>query len=65
MVLDGPMDGSAFEAYVTQALVPTLRPGDIAVMDNLPAHKRAGVRIAVHHRFSFDKLTRRPPARSN
>ena len=39
MVLDGPMDGSAFEAYVTQVLVPTLKPGDIIVMDNLPAHK--------------------------
>ena len=47
MVLDGPMDGSAFEAYVTQVLVPTLRPGDIVVMDNLPAHKRAEVRIAI------------------
>ena len=43
MVLDGPMDGSAFEAYVTQVLVPTLRPGDIVVMDNLAAHKRAEV----------------------
>ena len=41
MVLDGPMDSLAFEAYVTQVLVPTLRPGDIVVMDNLAAHKRA------------------------
>jgi transposase len=47
MVLDGPMDGSAFEAYVTQVLVPTLRPGDIVVMDNLAAHKRAEVGIAI------------------
>ena len=47
LTLDGPMDGSAFEAYVTQVLVPTLRPGDIVVMDNLPAHKRAEVRIAI------------------
>ena len=47
MVLDGPMDGMAFEAYVTQVLVPTLRPGDIVVMDNLAAHKRAEVRIAI------------------
>ncbi len=46
MVLDGPMDGLAFEAYVTQVLVPTLRPGDIVVMDNLAAHKRAEVGIA-------------------
>ncbi|MEY9676985.1 transposase [Bradyrhizobium elkanii] len=47
MVLDGPMDGSVFEAYVTQVLVPILRPGDIVVMDNLAAHKRAEVGIAI------------------
>jgi transposase len=47
MVLDGPMDGPAFEAYVTQVLVPTLKPGDIVVMDNLAAHKRAEVAIAI------------------
>lgn len=47
MVLDGPMDGPAFEAYVTQVLVPTLRPGDIVMMDNLAAHKRAEVGIAI------------------
>ena len=39
MVLDGPMDSLAFEAYVTQVLVPTLGPGDIVVMDNLAEHK--------------------------
>ena len=47
MVLDGPMDGLAFEAYVTQVLVPTLKPGDIVVMDNLAAHKRTEVGIAI------------------
>src|SRR3984893_4630890 len=47
MVLDGPMDGLAFEAYVTQVLVPTLGPGDIVVMDNLAAHKRAEIGIAI------------------
>jgi transposase len=47
MVLDGPMDGLAFEAYVTQVVVPTLRPGDIVVMDNLAAHKRVEVAIAI------------------
>jgi transposase len=47
MVLDGPMDGPAFEAYVKEVLAPTLRPGDIVVMDNLPAHKRAEIRIAI------------------
>ena len=47
MVLDGPMNGAAFQAYVGQVLVPTLSPGDIVVMDNLPAHKAAAVRIAI------------------
>src|SRR3954468_5932508 len=47
MVLDGPIDGLAFEAYVTQVLAPTLKPDDIVVMDNLAAHKRAEVAIAI------------------
>ena len=47
MVLDGPMDGEAFLAYVEQALVPELRPRDIVIMDNLPAHKVHGVRQAI------------------
>ena len=47
MLLDGPMDGDAFRAYVTQVLVPELAEGDIVVMDNLPAHKVAGVRDAI------------------
>ncbi len=47
MVLDGPMNGDAFLAYVEQVLVPTLRPDDIVVMDNLPAHKPAGVRAMI------------------
>ncbi|KCZ96582.1 transposase [Hyphomonas oceanitis SCH89] len=47
MVLDGPMNGDAFLAYVKQVLVPTLAPGDIVVMDNLPAHKPAAVRAAI------------------
>ena len=47
MVLDGPMTGPAFLAYVQQVLVPTLRPGDIVVLDNLPAHKIAEVRVAI------------------
>lgn len=47
MVLDGAMHGSAFLAYVEQVLVPTLTPGDIVVMDNLPAHKPAAVRQAI------------------
>ena len=47
MVLDGPMHGDTFLAYVTQVLVPTLRRGDIVVMDNLPAHRVTGVRTAI------------------
>jgi transposase len=47
MVLDGPMNGEAFLAYVQQVLVPTLRSGDLVVLDNLPAHRRAGVREAI------------------
>jgi transposase len=47
MVLDGPMNGTAFLAYVEQVLVPTLQAGDVVVMDNLPAHKPGGVRAAI------------------
>jgi hypothetical protein len=39
MVLDGPMTGPAFLAYVEQVLIPTLQPDEIVVMDNLPAHR--------------------------
>lgn len=47
MVLDGPMNGAAFLAYVEQVLVPTLRPDDLVIMDNLPAHKRRDVRTMI------------------
>ena len=47
MVLDGAMHGAAFLAYVEQVLVPTLKPGDIVVMDNLPAHRSAAVRDVI------------------
>jgi transposase len=47
MVLDGAMHGAAFLAYVEQVLVPTLVPGDIVIMDNLPAHKSAAARRAI------------------
>jgi transposase len=47
MVLDGPMDGEAFCAYVEQVLVPGLAPGDLVVMDNLPAHRVRGVRASI------------------
>ncbi len=46
-VLDGPMTGEAFCAYVRQVLAPELETDDVVVMDNLPAHKVAGVREAI------------------
>jgi transposase len=47
MVLDGPMDGPAFLAWIEQMLAPTLSQGDIVIMDNLPAHKPEAVRSAI------------------
>ena len=46
-LLDGPIDGDSFRLYVERVLVPTLRPGDIVVMDNLGSHKSAAVRQAI------------------
>lgn len=46
-VIDGPMNGELFRAYVEQFLAPTLSPGDIVIMDNLPAHKVKGVAEAI------------------
>ena len=47
LVLDGPMTGEVFKAYVEQALAPALSPGDVVVMDNLPAHKVTGIEEAI------------------
>ena len=41
------MNGAAFLAYVEQVLVPTLKLGDVVIMDNLPAHKSAATREAI------------------
>ena len=46
-VVDGAINGDIFRAYVEQLLVPTLKPGDVVVMDNLSSHKVAGVREAI------------------
>lgn len=46
-VLDGPINGVSFTAWVEQFLVPTLKPGDIVVMDNLGSHKVKAVRQAI------------------
>ncbi len=48
-VLDGPVNGEAFRAYVAHVLVPTLRPGDVVVMDNLGSHKGQAVRQAIRN----------------
>jgi transposase len=47
MVLDGPINGDWFEAYIEQILVPTLKPGDVVIMDNLSRHKRLSVKLLI------------------
>ncbi len=47
LVLDQPVNGEWFLAYVEQALVPTLKPGDVAVMDNLGSHKGRAARQTI------------------
>ena len=59
MLLDGPMDGECFLAWIEQMLAPTLRQDDIVVMDNLAAHKVTGVRQAIEARGA--KLYYLPP----
>ena len=46
-VFDGPIDNDSFRAYVEQVLVPTLRRGDVVVLDNLAVHKQPEVRAAI------------------
>jgi transposase len=50
MVVDGALNGELFRKYVHQELAPRLRSGDIVVMDNLPAHKVAGIAAALDER---------------
>jgi transposase len=58
-VIDGPINGRSFLAYVEQLLVPTLAPGDIVIMDNLGSHKSQAVRSAI--RAAGAKLFFLPP----
>jgi transposase len=46
-VFDGPIDSASFRAYVEQVLVPSLRPGDVVVLDNLAVHRQPEVRAAI------------------
>jgi transposase len=59
MVLDGPMTGGWFHAYVEQVLAPTLKPGDIVILDNLPAHRNLEARRAIEAKGA--QLTFLPP----
>jgi transposase len=59
MTLDGPVNGAAFEAFVAHVLVPTLRSGDLVVMDNLSSHK--GPRTAALLRAAGAELVYLPP----
>jgi transposase len=47
MVLDGAMNGDAFTAWAQKFLAPTLAPGDVVILENLPAHKVRGARAAI------------------
>jgi transposase len=58
-VIDGPINGESFRAYVEQMLVPTLQPGDIVVMDNLGSHKGHAIRRAI--RAAGARLVFLPP----
>ena len=58
-VIDGPINGESFRAYVEQLLVPTLKPGDIVIIDNLGSHKGKAVRRAI--RAAGAKLFFLPP----
>jgi len=58
-VLDGPINGEAFLAYVEQILVPTLKQGDVVVMDNLGSHKNQAIRNAI--RAAGARLVFLPP----
>src|SRR5262249_26248193 len=46
-VFDGAIDADSFQAYIDQILVPTLRPGDVVVLDNLAVHKHPAVRASI------------------
>ena len=46
-LIEGPINGESFRLYIERVLVPTLRPSDIAVMDNLGSHRGSAVRSAL------------------
>ena len=60
-LIEGPINGETFQLYVEKVLVPTLRPGDIVIMDNLGSHKANAVRCAIRaadaHLFFLPKYS--------
>ena len=58
-LFDGPINGECFRAYVEQILLPSLKPGDVVIMDNLGSHKGLAVRRAI--RAADAKLLFLPP----
>jgi transposase len=62
LVLDGPMDGVIFRAWVEQFLAPALAPGEIVLADNLASHKVAGLRAVIEaQRWESRQAKRHPP----
>jgi len=59
LVIDGPINGELFRAWVEQMLVPVLQPGDMVVLDNLRSHKVAGIEEAI--RTAGGKVLYLPP----
>ena len=57
-LIDGPIDGESFRTHVEKALAPTLKPGDVVIMDNLGSHKGEAVRQAI--RSAGAKLSSSP-----
>ena len=55
-VIDTPMDRRIFETYVETQLAPTLEPGDVVILDNLPAHKSAAAETAIRRQGSLDPV---------
>ena len=62
MIVDGAMNGDAFTAYAETFLAPTLAPGDIVILDNLPAHKVSGARAAIERAGATRGRRVAPPA---
>ena len=65
LAFDGATNAACFEAYVGECLAPTLRPGDIVVMDNLSCHKTAEVARRIAAAWPFTGVVRPPQRRYN